>query len=113
MRLPLLERASYHRPHVATLRLYSVTSVWGVQYGYEGFYSTKMPPKPLTADIVKNLHDIGGTVLGSSRGTPLSRLYFLSPRTSLLHDHKKRFSSQLMERDGSGVEDSRTALLRL
>lgn len=49
-------------------RLYGVTDIWGVQYGYEGFYSTKTPPRPLSADFVKNLHDIGGTVLGSSRG---------------------------------------------
>ena len=82
-----------------------MTSVWGVQYGYEGFYSTKMPPKPLTADIVKNLHDIGGTVLGSSRGasSPLQLghlshpvLHFARPQETFLFsvDGERRLRSR-------------------
>ncbi|MEM9143188.1 MAG: ATP-dependent 6-phosphofructokinase [Bacteroidota bacterium] len=48
---------------------YGVKHILGVPYGYEGLipsYGHKM--RPLTPDIVKDIHEFGGTVLGSSRG---------------------------------------------
>jgi 6-phosphofructokinase 1 len=49
-------------------RLYGASEVWGVRYGYEGFYSTANPPVRLTPEVTKNCHSLGGTILGSSRG---------------------------------------------
>jgi 6-phosphofructokinase 1 len=48
---------------------YGVRDIWGIQYGYRGFnpeYGLK--PKKLTPDIVKGIHELGGSFLGSSRG---------------------------------------------
>jgi 6-phosphofructokinase 1 len=46
--------------------LYGVEEVWGIKYGYEGFY--KYDWMRLSNDDVKSIHFQGGTVLGSSRG---------------------------------------------
>jgi 6-phosphofructokinase 1 len=48
---------------------YGVTSVYGFRYGFEGL-SAKYGHKPLelTPEIVGRIHDLGGTVLGTSRG---------------------------------------------
>jgi 6-phosphofructokinase 1 len=48
---------------------YGVKFVHGFQYGFEGLverYGHKV--LPLTPETVKNIHDMGGTILGSSRG---------------------------------------------
>lgn len=48
---------------------YGVESVFGFLYGYEGLaprYGHR--PTELTPDLVKRIHEQGGTVLGSSRG---------------------------------------------
>ena len=51
----------YHR--------YGVKKVLGVQYGYRGFISEYGHPFiDLTPDFVANIHQFGGTILGSSRG---------------------------------------------
>lgn len=46
--------------------LYGVDEIWGIKYGYEGFY--KHDWLRLTNDEVKSIHFQGGTILGSSRG---------------------------------------------
>eukprot|EP00695_Tsukubamonas_globosa_P001504 TRINITY_DN2531_c0_g1_i1.p2 TRINITY_DN2531_c0_g1~~TRINITY_DN2531_c0_g1_i1.p2 ORF type:complete len:98 (+),score=23.24 TRINITY_DN2531_c0_g1_i1:173-466(+) len=45
---------------------YGVKKIYGIQYGYEGFY--KHPFVDLTPDLVSGIHHLGGTILGSSRG---------------------------------------------
>eukprot|EP00871_Galdieria_phlegrea_P001173 jgi/Galph1/2056/GphlegSOOS_G759.1 len=45
---------------------YGVVDIFGVQQGYRGFYSKELVP--LTTENVDNIHKMGGTVLGSSRG---------------------------------------------
>lgn len=45
---------------------YGAQEVYGIQYGYKGFYSYDWIK--LDASIVKGVHSKGGTILGSSRG---------------------------------------------
>ena len=51
---------------------YGVPAVMGIRYGYSGFSSeASTPPMWLNAEIVNNIHQMGGTLLGTSRG-PIS-----------------------------------------
>jgi 6-phosphofructokinase 1 len=45
---------------------YKAPTVFGIKYGYKGFYT--YPWIELTKDMVKGIHEEGGTMLGSSRG---------------------------------------------
>lgn len=57
------------RELVITLsKLYGVREIWGVPFGYRGFYSTDMQMIRLTEDMVQYIHHEGGTIIGSSRG---------------------------------------------
>ena len=48
---------------------YGVKKIFGIQYGYQGFISKYGHPfAELTPDRVSNIHQFGGTILGSSRG---------------------------------------------
>ncbi|KAA1246398.1 ATP-dependent 6-phosphofructokinase [Aquimarina sp. RZ0] len=48
---------------------YGVSEVIGIRYGYEGLNpKTKHEFVTLTPEKVKNIHEFGGTILGSSRG---------------------------------------------
>ena len=48
---------------------YGVKDVVGFQFGYEGLrWADKFPPINLTPEYVSNIHEFGGTILGSSRG---------------------------------------------
>ena len=50
---------------------YGATHIRGIRYGYAGL--SKNPPAPpieLTPEKVSRIHDLGGTMLGSSRGAP-------------------------------------------
>ena len=48
---------------------YGVPRVLGFRYGYAGLAATNgHPPLELTLEFVNNIHEHGGTVLGSSRG---------------------------------------------
>jgi 6-phosphofructokinase 1 len=53
-----------------TLKLhYKVPVVYGIRYGYRGLIPDfNLEPMVLTAENVDNLHEYGGTILGSSRG---------------------------------------------
>ncbi len=48
---------------------YGVRSIFGIKYGLQGFIPKFGHPLiPLTPDIVSDIHEQGGTILGSSRG---------------------------------------------
>ena len=47
---------------------YGVTELWGIRWGYRGFYESDDYWKKLTPDNVQGIQNIGGTILGSSRG---------------------------------------------
>jgi len=49
--------------------LYGVEGILGIRYGYSGLDpAVAAPPFPITPDFVEDIHQMGGTVLGSSRG---------------------------------------------
>jgi len=48
---------------------YGVKTIYGIKWGYEGFYSEDHKYWiPLTPNTVTDIHNQGGTILGSSRG---------------------------------------------
>ena len=48
---------------------YGVRQVYGIRYGYAGLNpKTGLPPVELTSKSVSDIHEKGGTILGSSRG---------------------------------------------
>jgi 6-phosphofructokinase 1 len=48
---------------------YGVRMIYGFPFGYEGLTDKyRHEPVPLTPEVVTNIHDQGGTILGSSRG---------------------------------------------
>ena len=50
---------------------YGVNDVLGIRYGYSGLAAKPDHPEiKLTPDIVSEIHKLGGTMLGSSRGRP-------------------------------------------
>ncbi len=49
---------------------YGVPAVLGVRYGFSGFSAeASSPPMWLNSEMVNNIHQLGGTLLGTSRGT--------------------------------------------
>ena len=58
------------RALVRTLWLrYNVRRISGIQYGYKGFLPEyNIPTKPLDIDNVDDIHNMGGSILGSARG---------------------------------------------
>jgi len=62
---------------------YGVPAVMGIRYGYSGFSpEASAPPLWLNAEMVNNIHQHGGTLLGTSRGpvTPDIVVDFLDQR---------------------------------
>ena len=47
---------------------YGATEIWGIKWGYRGFYEKDEYWTPLTPENVKGIQNEGGTILGSSRG---------------------------------------------
>jgi 6-phosphofructokinase 1 len=47
---------------------YGVQEIWGIRWGYRGFYEAPEYWVPLTCENVKGIQNLGGTILGSSRG---------------------------------------------
>ncbi|PXF40573.1 ATP-dependent 6-phosphofructokinase 7 [Gracilariopsis chorda] len=57
------------RELVMTLKkMYRVSRVDGIPFGYRGFYSTHMTIAELTEERVCDIHHEGGSIIGSSRG---------------------------------------------
>ncbi len=49
---------------------YNVKRIFGIRYGFKGFLPEfNLPVLNLTADMVSDIHQQGGTILGSSRGS--------------------------------------------
>ena len=54
---------------VMLLDRYHVSGVYGIPYGYRGLNpGNALLPMHLSSDLVDNIHEHGGTILGSSRG---------------------------------------------
>lgn len=48
---------------------YGIKTIWGIRFGYAGLSPRfGYQPIPLNADVVDTIHELGGTILGSSRG---------------------------------------------
>jgi 6-phosphofructokinase 1 len=43
-------------------------NIFGIKFGFRGFYSKQHPPITLTSEVVDSIHLAGGTMLGTSRG---------------------------------------------
>ncbi len=68
---------------------YSVSRVTGIRFGYQGLLpETGIPTRELTIDNVDDIHKIGGSVLGSSRGG--------GERTSDLVDSLERMNINIL-----------------
>jgi 6-phosphofructokinase 1 len=67
---------------------YGVPEVLGIRYGYEGFNPERAkPPLRMTPEAVEEIHKIGGSLLGSSRGPQDPRVtvdYLLRERINML-----------------------------
>jgi 6-phosphofructokinase 1 len=49
---------------------YRVFKIFGIRYGFEGLVlKNGHSPLKLTPDAVSHIHNFGGTILGTSRGT--------------------------------------------
>jgi 6-phosphofructokinase 1 len=46
---------------------YGVRTIYGIKWGYAGIYDEKCW-KELKPEVVVNIHEQGGTILGTSRG---------------------------------------------
>lgn len=47
---------------------YGIRKIMGIRYGYEGLVQGKHEPMELTPEVVEDIHQDGGSKLGSSRG---------------------------------------------
>lgn len=48
---------------------YGITNIFGIRYGFRGFIPRHgLTPMMLNPDVVDTIHELGGTILGSSRG---------------------------------------------
>uniref|UniRef100_A0A7S2TY59 Phosphofructokinase domain-containing protein n=1 Tax=Lotharella oceanica TaxID=641309 RepID=A0A7S2TY59_9EUKA len=47
---------------------YGVNNIYGIKWGFRGIWNNKEPWLRLTPDSVLGIHELGGTILGSSRG---------------------------------------------
>ncbi len=50
--------------------VYGCQDILGIRYGYHGLGKDGAPPLTLTPDVISDIKALGGTILGSSRGTP-------------------------------------------
>ena len=49
---------------------YAIREVLGIRFGYQGLNpQAGAPPIPLTSQMVEGIHHLGGTILGTSRGS--------------------------------------------
>ncbi|MEN9432499.1 MAG: hypothetical protein RLZZ422_88 [Pseudomonadota bacterium] len=82
--------------------LYGCRQIEGIRYGYQGLGNQATEPMVLTPDLVSSLKSVGGTLLGSSRGTP--------PTTELVDNLVKRGINMLFAIGGDGTMRGAKAL---
>ncbi|XP_068642933.1 ATP-dependent 6-phosphofructokinase 5, chloroplastic-like [Aristolochia californica] len=56
------------RQIVFTLEIYGVKKIFGIRYGFRGFFEEGLPELPLSRAVVQNINLQGGSLLGVSRG---------------------------------------------
>lgn len=54
--------------------IYRCKDIIGIRYGFGGLGKNALVPVELTPDIVSNLKTLGGSILGTSRGTPATSI---------------------------------------
>ena len=55
---------------LSLIRDYGVRDIYGIPYGYRGLNpSRNLSPVRLTEELVDNIHEMGGSILGSARGS--------------------------------------------
>jgi len=64
---------------------YGINKIHGIKYGLQGFISKyRHPLVALTPEVVSNIHELGGTILGSSRGEqPIDQIVDLLERQNI------------------------------
>ena len=82
--------------------LYGCRHIEGIRYGYQGLGEHGETPLVLTPDLVSSLKAVGGTLLGSSRGTP--------PTSELVDTLVKRGINMLFTIGGDGTMRGAQAL---
>ena len=84
---------------------YGVTHVYGFRNGYAGFIPEyDLPVMDLDPEVVSEIYEKGGTILGSSRGDPGPRRYRRLPRT---HEHQHALCYWRRRDDSRGDQDCR------
>lgn len=82
---------------------YGVRQISGIRYGYQGLSPKADPqPVPLTPETVEHIHHIGGSILGSSRGS--------RPLNEMIMTLKELRVNQLFCVGGDGTMRGATAL---
>jgi 6-phosphofructokinase 1 len=74
---------------------YGCKNILGIRYGYRGLGKEGQEPLKLTPDLVSGIKAQGGTILGSSRGTP--------PTTELVDTLERRNIDMLFVIGGDGT----------
>ncbi|WP_020558082.1 ATP-dependent 6-phosphofructokinase [Thiofilum flexile] len=82
--------------------LYGCQCIEGIRYGYQGLGLQGEEPFQLTPDLVSGLKEVGGTLLGSSRGTP--------PTSELVDTLVRRNINMLFTIGGDGTMRGAQAL---
>lgn len=81
---------------------YNVKEIWGVRWGYRGFYEDESYWIKLNPDNVRGIQNQGGTILGSSRGG--------FKAAEIIENLKKRGINQLYLIGGDGTHRGIEAL---
>ncbi len=83
---------------------YGVKNIMGVKYGYHGLGDDGDAFVPLTPDLVEDIHQVGGSILGSSRGAP--------PVPEMVENLRKNNINILFAIGGDGTMRGANALVK-
>ena len=82
--------------------VYGCQDILGIRFGYHGLGNDAIEPLTLTPDVVSPIKSLGGTILGSSRGTP--------PTSELVANLQKHQINMLFVIGGDGTMRGADAL---